>query len=278
MLSISVLTIVHDRPQALINLLLGLTGSELVPAELVIVHMNEPPYPLPATPFPVRQHQLTTQHQLPLAQARNLAVSIAQADHLVFLDADCIPHPHLLTQYTRAFEQPHCLYAGRVRYLTAGPIHSTDLSQTAGWEQLHRRSEPDPIRAELPTLPYELFWSLNFGCSRQTFTRIGAFDERFVGYGAEDTDFSFAARQAGIPLENTSALAYHQHHPSYSPPLNHLADIVTNAQLFKQKWQVWPMPGWLTAFAQQGYVQWSADQLRLLRQPTASELAQARRD
>lgn len=270
MIPISVLTIVHNRQEALRQLIQGLLRSEQLPAELIIVSMNESPYPLPPTPFPVRQGQLTHPGGLPLAKARNLAVDLATHQQLVFLDADCIPHPQLVAHYARALDQADQLYSGQVRYLQQGALEEANF-----WSRLPELSRPDPIRTDSRSLPYHLFWSLNFGCTRQTFARIGGFDEAYGGYGAEDTDFGFAARKAAVPLRPLPALAYHQYHPSYSPPLNHLPDIIANATYFKHKWQEWPMRGWLEAFQQLGCVHWTKDELTLLRDPTAAELRAA---
>jgi GT2 family glycosyltransferase len=119
---------------------------------------------------------------------------------------------------------------------------------------------------------YELFWSLGFAISKENFWRIGGFDESFVGYGGEDTDFAFRAQQFGLQLYFSQAQIYHQNHPSYDPPLNWLSDIVTNAHYFKKTWQHWPMQGWLQKFSDEGYVSWSADDLTILKLPTQSEI------
>ncbi|MDO9396736.1 MAG: glycosyltransferase family 2 protein, partial [Herbiconiux sp.] len=80
----------------------------------------------------------------------------------------------------------------------------------------------------------------------------------------EDTDFAFAAREAGVELAWVgSARAYHQHHPVQSPPVDHLDDIVRNATVFHERWGTWPMGGWLDAFEQRGLVHRDGDRLRL---------------
>ena len=91
--------------------------------------------------------------------------------------------------------------------------------------------------------------------------------------GGEDTDFSFSARSQNIPLYKISALAYHQFHLSYSPPLNHLAEIVSNAEIFQQKWQILPMDKWLKQFADMGYIDRDGDRLKIRGYPTKSEIA-----
>ncbi len=243
------------------------------PEELVIVHMNESAYldELPLTMFPIRCVELRSGEALPLAKARNYAFSLAQYDHCVLIDVDCIVGPSLIEAYAKAFEQQDdVLYAGKVRYLTQQNTSKPDVLT-----HLESYSQPDPVRDRFESFPYELFWSLNFGCSRKVFQQIGGFDESFTGYGAEDTDFSFTARQQGVELVTLPNVAYHQYHASYSPPLNHLESIVSNANRFYQKWKVWPMEGWLTAFQKSGYISWSEEQILIQTLPSTLEIQQA---
>ncbi|WP_412469161.1 glycosyltransferase family 2 protein [Pedobacter sp. KLB.chiD] len=269
-MDISLVTIVKNRRNALINMISGLELGTTQPSELVIIHMNEEPYPLPACTFPLKQYVVNCVHHLPLAAARNAALSSACHDRVVFLDADCIPAPDFLSVYAQAFTSTDSLISGRVRYLTAQAMEKKDL-----FERMRAYSIPDPIRENVDQYPYELFWSLNFGCSKDVFRKIGGFDERFTGYGAEDTDFAFAAKARQVPMETINATAFHQYHPSYDPPMNHLSDIISNAKAFQGKWGIWPMEGWLTKFEQAGLIKWSEGHLELRRLPSAQEIEKA---
>ena len=81
------------------------------------------------------------------------------------------------------------------------------------------------------------------------------FDERYEGYGGEDTDFGFRLRDAGVPLVWVGgAHAYHQYHPTSVPPWQHLDDILRNGRHFAQRWGRWPMTGWLDAFERAGAI------------------------
>ncbi|MGZ5403789.1 MAG: glycosyltransferase family 2 protein, partial [Nocardioides sp.] len=81
-----------------------------------------------------------------------------------------------------------------------------------------------------------------------------------VGYGAEDTDFAQRARRAGATMWWVGgALAHHQWHPVSDPPVEHLDDVVRNANLFHRRWGWFPMTGWLEAFARRGLADYDGE-------------------
>ena len=270
---IDVLTLVKNREAHLDNLVQGLRRSSLPPSQLVIVDMSERPVATPSCDWPVT----VVRHPsagLPLAEARNLAASVAQADHLLFLDVDCIPSSDLIAAMAGALSRHDALICAEVLYLPA------DAAKPSGWteEMLLAKGQPHPVRV-FPEQGLKreenagLFWSLAFGISRSTFNRLGGFDKRFTGYGGEDTDFGFTARAAGIELMFMGGpKAFHQHHGVVDPPLHHLADIVSNAKLFFDKWNVWPMEGWLKQFAALGYITWEEREIAIVREPRDMEI------
>lgn len=150
---------------------------------------------------------------------------------------------------------------------------STDLTNSSGADDTAKPQTPS-----MQTDDYGAFWSLCFAITRQQFTKIGGFDTQYVGYGAEDTDFAFTARTLGIDLYLTADVAYHQQHSVYRPPLNHLDSIVLNANRFYNKWQHWPMQGWLEQFESMGLIDWQEQQqtpIEIIRSPTKKELDSA---
>ncbi|RKQ93286.1 GT2 family glycosyltransferase [Solirubrobacter pauli] len=195
---------------------------------------------------------------LPLARARNAGAEHALehgAELLVFLDVDCIPSATLLPRYRDAAATTDAaLLCGPVGYLPPGADGD-----------LHALAQPHPARpvpAEDELVPggdHALFWTLSFAVTAGTWRRIGGFCEAYVGYGGEDTDFGQLAARAGVELVWVGgAWAYHQHHETQSPPVQHLADIVRNGGLFRDRWGWWPMGGWLQAFAERGLVRHDA--------------------
>ena len=74
----------------------------------------------------------------------------------------------------------------------------------------------------------------------------------------------------------------HQYHPSPSPPVQHVADIVANANVFADKWGWWPMESWLEQFRELGLVRrgpdgrWRVDGVAEQRATSPGEVIPAR--
>ncbi|PPF90239.1 glycosyltransferase [Subtercola sp. Z020] len=199
--------------------------------------------------------------RLRLAAGRNAGAAAAQgagARLLVFLDADCLPGPELLERYAEAAaEHPESVLCGPVTYLPEGARPRTAREFAVA-------TAPHAARPNLPAGEtraahddeYRLFWSLSFACADATWRTSGGFAELYEGYGAEDTDFASTLRERRIDLRWVGgAHAYHQYHPTSSPPWQHLDDILRNGALYNARWGSWPMQGWLAAFEEAGAIE-----------------------
>lgn len=275
-MSVSVCTLVKGRAGHLHRQTEGLTRSLVRPTELVVVDMTDPPIALPETPFPVVSVVFPTDG-LPLSAARNLAAQHASGEMLLFLDVDCIPSADLIGRISTELDAHDSLACAEVRYLSAGAV-------VDGWSEddLISASEPHPVRPFPPKgrrieTNAGLFWSLLFGVRRESYRRVGGFDEAFTGYGAEDTDFAFRATRAGLPLVflGSGHGGFHQHHGVVDPPLQHFDSILANARVFHERWGLWPMSGWLDAFVSKGLICRRQEGLEILRKPTGPEIAEA---
>ena len=198
---------------------------------------------------------------LPLAAARNEGARVALergAELLVFLDVDCIPGRGLIGAYRDAALDARwsgSLLSGPVTYLQPpGPL-GYDGATIELLDAPHpARPAPSPGEVE-PGDDSNLFWSLSFATTAETWRSIGGFFEGYDGYGGEDTDFARLAGDAGAGLVWVGgARAYHQWHPTANPPVQHVADIARNANLFRERWGEWPMVGWLDAFRERGLI------------------------
>ncbi len=205
---------------------------------------------------------------LPLARARNVGVEAAiagGAELVVLLDVDCVPGPRLVAAYEQASTwAPGTLLAGPVTYLGEGVDVPEDLELLESLRSPHE-VRPDPPVGQIERGGnHDLFWSLSCALTASTWRTVGGFQEEYVGYGAEDTDFGWSARSRGVDLVWVGgADAFHQFHPVSHPPVEHLADIVRNATTFHRRWGLWPMRGWLEEFARRDLVTFDSDVLAL---------------
>lgn len=217
---------------------------------------------------------------LPLAEARNVGAAAAVdlgAEVLLFLDVDCLADPSLVEDYRAAIASPPpgrsgmpggpLLWCGQVAYLPALPLGVTDypLDDLDDWASPHPARPLLAAGAVQFSQDVRLFWSLNFAITADDWHWSGGFHAGYRGYGGEDTDFAvgIAALDGGLAWVG-GARVFHQHHPTSSPPWQHLDAIIRNATVFRERWGRYPMEGWLSAFAEAGAIDYQP-QLGILR-------------
>ncbi len=279
--AVSVLTLVRGRADRLRHLMRGLARQTAAPRELVIAWMQpeaEPDLPDPGCPV---RHLHVPGEPMPLAAARNRAAEAACGDLLVFLDVDCIPGRALVAAYAGAAARTDGLFLGEVLYLPPGglPADSDDATlDRIG--RAHPARPPVPEAGLRPEPDSGQLWGLSFALPARAWHAVGGMDESYAGYGGEETDLAARLALSGLPTFWVGgARAYHQHHPVHVPPLQHFAPILANAARFRARHGRWCMSYWLGQFRDAGLIAWDeeAEAIRLLRAPTAPEIAAALR-
>jgi N-acetylglucosaminyl-diphospho-decaprenol L-rhamnosyltransferase len=261
-MKIAVVTIAHGRHRHLVAQQRSLMAGSTTPFLYVVVAMADPTLERHLDPSlcPEIVHVAACPARLPLASARNAGAERAYslgANVVIMLDVDCLAGRDLVAGYGAAVRRsPDVIWSGPVTYLPPPGPTGYALEDLDELDNPHpARPAPKASRMILGGSP-DLFWSLSFAIDRTAWERVGGFCEAYLGYGGEDTDFGHLAVSAGIGLGWTGTpRAYHQHHPTADPPVNHLDDILRNGRLFYSRWGRWPMEGWLTEFAQQGLVE-----------------------
>jgi GT2 family glycosyltransferase len=254
--STAVVTVVHGRHDHFDRQRASLALSTVAPDHHVVVAVDDPVVAaddrcaasLPGHPL-----------GLPIAAARNRGADVAVgrgADVLVFLDVDCLVDPGLVLTYAEAVrEEPRTVWSGPVTYLDPPPAQGYDVSSLAHLDAPHPARPAPPPGVRIRGADPDLFWSLSFACSVDAWHHTGGFCEDYLGYGGEDTDFGRVVVGSGLDLGWLGdARAYHQWHPVSRPPVEHVADIVRNAEIFRLRWGTTPMLGWLEAFEDRGLV------------------------
>ncbi|WP_111559491.1 glycosyltransferase family 2 protein [Paracoccus sediminilitoris] len=273
MTTVSALTIAGGRDQHLKNVIRGFAEQTHRIDELIIGVMQNSDYTdLPETDFPIRQIRMSGP-DLCMAAARNAVADAARGDVLVFVDVDCIPAPDFVQTYVNRMQGRIGLFMGEVQYLPAGGTDGgLDFDHFATVSVKHSDRQGPPAKGIAPCEDYRCFWSLNFAMHRGCWQKGPRFDERFTGYGGEDTDFGRALSEAGTPIWwIAGGRVFHQYHPHCMPPVHHMESVMRNADLFALKWGHRTMEHWLYAFQLMGLIRNDPDGLVVLRQPNQAD-------
>jgi GT2 family glycosyltransferase len=144
------------------------------------------------------------------AAASNAAAELAENEVLIFLDADQVCTPDMVSVHLEIHE---C--EGNVFVQGLFPLADGFRSRAASL--LYERallSALEPIDRRHPASCH--MWSAQVSVRRSVWNEIGGFDSSFREYGGEDTDFGLRVAALGVPfIFDPRALSFHLHEVSY---------------------------------------------------------------
>ncbi|UZO82403.1 glycosyltransferase [Aquimarina sp. ERC-38] len=273
----SLIIIEYNRRKHLLNALNGIENSKKKPDEVVIVsYSDQLQISADTYTFPIRIRHLSMPEKggLPAAKARNTGAKLANYEHLIFLDVDCIPSADFIGTISKQLQsRENGIIMGTPKYLSEPVPENFDYNYLERESVFHpRRPRVVQIRQEET---YELFWSLCFAITKSLLRVLSYFDEHYSGYGGEDTDLAFKARARNYPFYLSEAVVYHQQHAFYRPPLPQLENIINNCNHFYDKWGIWAMDKHLKGFAHQNLIDWDmncTEKIKIAKKPNTKEV------
>jgi glycosyltransferase involved in cell wall biosynthesis len=157
------------------------------------------------------------------AEIRNRALAMARGDYILLVDGDCILHP-AFTHTHLAFARPGALVQGTRALLSErrsaralSGRHTTFHPFQAGISNRVNAFSASWLSRVVPSSrdPLSGVRSCNMGFWRADAVRVNGFDERFVGWGREDSDFVARMTQAGVSRRKLKfgGIVYHLWHP-----------------------------------------------------------------
>lgn len=172
-------------------------------------------------PFPVR-HSWQEDLGFRAAASRNRAFAAASGDYLVMVDGDIVLHPRFLEDHARAARPGRFVQGSRVllserttaaalaaRRTRFGPLspglgNRLNAVRSRALSRLASHASADVFRVR----------SANLACWREDVLRVNGFDEDFVGWGREDSDFVARLQHAGVTRLHLkfAAIGYHLWH------------------------------------------------------------------
>lgn len=226
----SVIVTTYDWPEALFLTLKSLFSQTTLPDEVIVADdgSGESTRNLIASlkseaPF-VLIHSWQEDKGFRLAMSRNRAIAKAKGDYIIVIDGDMILHKKFVEDHISNARHSFYLQGGRVLLgkkittkLFSGTISPESLSFFS--PDIHNRKNAvySPLLSKLflyTKRSLKAIKGCNFSLYKEDILKVNGFDNDFIGWGREDSEFVARLFNAGIEGKNLkfSAVAYHIYH------------------------------------------------------------------
>lgn len=215
-MQISIIITTYNRPDALELVLMGLSRQTCQDFEVLIADdgSTDTTAKLLTKPWPFAlKHVWQEDDGFRAAKIRNRAVKLARHEYLVFLDGDCVPGENFVRHHQQLAEQGWLVAGNRVllsqKFTEQMLKYQAALFTFSKWDWLKARLKGH-INRLLPLLPLPKLsrksqaheWrgvkTCNLGLWRSDFETVHGFDERYVGWGYEDSDLVVRLLSSGV--------------------------------------------------------------------------------
>ena len=147
------------------------------------------------------------------ARVRNIGVSKADADYLIFVDGDCLLPPEFVSSHVGLAQQGRVVSGGRQLLNpseTKGLVTRTVEIERSFVSWKFKRY-PLGILRDLTPRAWRIVRSCNLSLHKRDMERVDGFDESFVGWGLEDSDFVLRLLRAEILIRSARFAACVSH-------------------------------------------------------------------
>lgn len=227
---ISVIITTYNSPAYLQRVLTAYLQQTVLPRELIVADdgsTTETAAVVEAfrlhAPFPV-QHVWHEDLGFRAAKIRNEAIKVSTGNYLLFSDGDCLPHPAFVADHA-ALAKPGYFVQGKrmlVRKQAAETFAVTSSIGLLGGCLTGQLSGAHHL-LRIPGFALETHGlrgikTCNFALYRDAALAINGFNEAFVGWGREDSEFAARLIAYGLKRHDPpfSALVFHLWHPENS--------------------------------------------------------------
>ncbi len=230
-MKISLLIATYERPDALRQVLLSVVRQTVPPDEVIIGDDGSGPRTADVIAEFTRNGLPVTHAWLPhdgfrLARMRNHSVAHSTGDYLIITDDDVVLHPRFVEDHRWAARPGYFVQGTRALLKEMATDDFTESGKA--WPSLFAHDIGNRKNLFRSRLLSSLFSrtatglrgirTANFALWREDFIRVNGFNEEFVGWGREDSEFVTRLFNAGVQRKNLkfAALGCHLYHPPRS--------------------------------------------------------------
>jgi glycosyltransferase involved in cell wall biosynthesis len=237
-MKISLIITTYNWKEALRLSLESCLQQTLQPAEIIIADDGSGPDTAAVianfaarSPIPVI-HSWQEDQGFRLAASRNKAIAKSSGDYIILIDGDILLERHFIADHAH-FARPKSFVQG-TRVLLSAALSQHILAQACLPKSFCRNdveNKKNCIRSKvLSWLFSHRDWgrggvrTCNFAFWREAAVKVNGFNEAFVGWGREDSEFTARLLHTGFIRRNIkfNALVYHLYHPQNDR--SHLAE------------------------------------------------------
>lgn len=228
--SLSLIITTYNWPQALELVLMSVMQQSVLPDEVIIaddgstvltrdlIAKFQEHFPVPLL------HSWQEDDGFRLARSRNKAIAKATGDYIVMIDGDMVLHRHFLRDHQHIAKANQFVQGRRVILTEAITKQAFDT------KNIHFSARSPEVKNKFNTLSCPLLSPLisalfskqsyrsvrgcNMAMWKQDLIRVNGFNEDFVGWGREDSEFVLRMLNSGIKRKDLrlGGVAYHLYH------------------------------------------------------------------
>lgn len=228
-MDISVIITTYNWPEALAQSLKSILGQKRLPLEVIVADDGSTPETAEMirgvaadAPIPVI-HSWQEDKGFRLARSRNRAIARARGEYVILIDGDILAERHFVLDHHRVARKGFFVQGTRVlltkrlsqQILRTGELSANCCSAGVGNRKNCLRSNMLANIFSFKSRRLPGIKTCNFAFWRQDAIRVNGFNEDFVGWGREDSEFTVRLMNIGLWRQNVkfNALAYHLYHP-----------------------------------------------------------------
>lgn len=227
-MKISVLVTTHNQPGYLRKVLASYMDQTRPPYELVVADDGSGPATRAVVdafadqaPYRVMHAWQPHLHVARLSHLRNLGTRAVTGDYIIYTDGDCVASRHFVADHERLARPGWFVQGKRVwckyKALDAFTGRETLLEKlwlcaTGGLTKPHWLVHLPGIGAEDKTIGH--IQSCNMAVFREDVLRINGWNEQFLGFWRQDSEFALRLMRGGVRRRDAlfSAIVYHLEH------------------------------------------------------------------